>query len=259
MRVALTIQSHSFFVVFGIGTSLAQVSPILHVPARWFKVGDSRALARLAALVYTQGRRVEGCVFMIQYTCPHCGEKHFMSEHHVTMTAEEQELLEVVRPYLESIDALRGLEPEEVRAVLDAAGELTESLLERDVIPQGRLDFFIEPEWNIRGHGKSRREVFRGNLKEGAKISRSSHFLKHLRYFIFGPQLPEDVVKEFRSKAADETFGSRDAYELGRWAKGIAKTRGLVREDAAEEFHKLAAECGLDAQDGRSIRDLVRP
>ena len=46
---------------------------------------------------------------------------------------------------------------------LDRMAELAESLFKRNAIPKVRLAYFIEPEMNVGGHGRSCQQVFEKN------------------------------------------------------------------------------------------------
>jgi hypothetical protein len=137
---------------------------------------------------------------------------------------------------------------------------LTQSLLKRKAIPELRLRYFADPKLNIRGRGKSRKEVFEANGIEGEAMFRHPHFLPYLKYFIFGPDLPAEAITPFIC-VIEEELGSSGMIlnQLCRVAR--AKTRRLTREkrqNAPEEFFKLSLEAGLNSGMARSIRDVVR-
>ena len=146
------------------------------------------------------------------------------------------------------------------RPVADAMYELTHSLLQRSAIPEARIKFFTDPKYFVGGHGLSRRQVFERNGTHGDAIFRHGNFVKYLRYFLYGPDLPQPVIENFRQKIADcgSPFTSRDALTLGDATRRIARSHHLNPGDAAEEFYKLALDCGLDADDAHSIRDSVK-
>jgi hypothetical protein len=171
------------------------------------------------------------------------------------LTQEEQALLARIdfEPSRTTYDA------EAARANGEAALALTTSLVQRKAIPELRLKWFTDPVHNIGGHGSSRQQVFESNGTRGQDILRHPHFLKYLRYFIYGPNLPAAVVEAFEKKVADcDPVTSGDILPLGNLAKQQAHSHGLDPGRAAEEFYKLALECGLDAGEARSIRDAVK-
>ena len=145
------------------------------------------------------------------------------------------------------------------KADAKARVELMRSLLQREGIPECRRKYFTDPEYNIGGHGRSRRQVFEGNGTRGDRIFTHGNFTKYLRYFLFGADLPDDVVAAFRQKLTEygRPFTSGDAYDLSIYARKLARSRIVGRPINAEEFYKLALDCGLEADDARSVRDSI--
>jgi hypothetical protein len=146
------------------------------------------------------------------------------------------------------------------RPIADAMHELMVSLLQRNAIPETRMKFFNDPTYFIGGHGLSHLQVFEKNGTRGDAIFRHGNFAKYLRYFLYGPDLSQSIIDDFHQKIADcgETFTSRDALAVGDSARQSTRAHGLNPRDAAEEFYKLALDCGLDADDARLIRDRVK-
>ena len=138
----------------------------------------------------------------------------------------------------------------------DAASELMHLLLKRSAIPAIRLRYFTDPNLNIGGRGKSRKEMF-GLPCEA--IFRQGTFAPYLKYFIFGPDLPSETIARLR-QVVEDGHGSRgDLDQLRKVAR--SETRRLptrARQDAHEEFFKLALEIGLDEFTAASIRDAAR-
>lgn len=172
----------------------------------------------------------------------------------VTLTEDEKKLL--ARIEFDPLTIKGGVEV--VTAVCQAAKALAESLLGRKAIPTHRLRFFADPEYNIGGHGSSRKQVLEQN-SHGHDILTSVHFLKHLRYFIYGPSLPPEVIEGFQEEVkACGMVTSGDIIPLGDRARKEARAAALDYGRAAEEFYKLALECGLEEYEARSIRDRVK-
>jgi len=173
----------------------------------------------------------------------------------VTLRPEEQSLLEQITFEVSVLH-----ERETTRASCIAAAVLARSLLERDGIPKVRLRYFTDPELNIGGRKKSRKDVFEANGTTGDAILQHPHFLRYLKYFIFGPDVRADTVARFRQIVVDDRGTSGMVLDqLCQFSR--AETRRLSpeeRRDAVEEFFKLALECGLDVGVARSIRDAVR-
>jgi hypothetical protein len=146
------------------------------------------------------------------------------------------------------------------RSMADAMEELMRSLLERNAIPEARRRFFEDPAYFIGGRGLSHLQVFQKNGTRGPAIFRHGNFVKYLRYFVYGPDLPKRVIEAFQRKVIDcgEPFTSGDSITVGDFARQLTRSHGLKAANAAEEFYKLALDCGLDAGDARSVRDTVR-
>lgn len=145
-----------------------------------------------------------------------------------------------------------------LRASLEPAHELARSLIDRQAIPPVRWRYFIDPELNVGGHGKSRRQVFERNGTRGEAILGHPHFFKYLRYFVLGPDLPAPTVNALNGlvdECAPVTSGDVDGF--CSLARSEVRRRGLERRYAAEEFYKLALETGLDEGTARMIRDSV--
>lgn len=150
-------------------------------------------------------------------------------------------------------------QPEYWKGVGEAAYRLMKSLVARKAIPEVRRKFFTEPDFNVGGRGRSHADIFEGNGTRGDAIFRHPHFLKYLRYFLYGPDLPPEVITAFRKKIADSAFiTSSDIIPLGAFARKLTRANRLDGGDAAEEFFKLALECGLELYEARSIRDAVK-
>jgi hypothetical protein len=76
---------------------------------------------------------------------------------------------------------------------------------------------------------------------------------------VHGPDLPAAVLDGFAAKvAACGSVTSGDIVPLGEYAKQQTRAHGLDGGGAAEEFYKLALECGLEEYEARSIRDAVK-
>ena len=97
-------------------------------------------------------------------------------------------------------------------------------MFERQAIPDLRIRYFTDPTLNI-GLSKSRKEVFESNGTSGADILSHPHFLRHLKYFIYGPDLPVAAIHAFCEQGefrGGERF-SRHWHDLTRLDRaGIA-------------------------------------
>ena len=133
-----------------------------------------------------------------------------------------------------------------------AAKPLARSLLKRKAIPKVRIDYFVDPEYNV-GSKRSRKQIFEGNGTRGDDILEHGNFLKYLHYFIYGPDLPTTVIKGF----CDQVDRDDDPEVLRRYARRMVRDHSLDRRRGAEEFYKLALECDLDESVARSVRDAA--
>ncbi len=129
--------------------------------------------------------------------------------------------------------------------MLEKMGQLAESLLRRGAIPAVRLAYFTDADMNVGGRGKSRKQVFEGNGTKGAAIFRHAHFMEYLRYFIYGPDLPEPTVRGF-CKIVEDDAGTSGMLlsQITAFVRKEVRERRLDRRHAAAEFFKLANEVG---------------
>jgi len=135
---------------------------------------------------------------------------------------------------------------------------LTNALLERKAIPEARLRYFSDPEFNPSGRGKSRLQGFGRNGTSETEVSSHPNFIKFLDYFIFGPNLPEEVMHDFIvSVVCSEHISLRDIQEYAPKARAFVRSAGIEAHAAAEEFFKLAVENGASPATAASLRSSV--
>jgi len=174
----------------------------------------------------------------------------------VELSAEEKALVDAIDFNPSSRDPH---DPEYWNAVGEAALRLMRSLIARKAILEVRTKYFTDPDFNVGGRGRSRAGIFEKNGTSGEAIFRHPHFLKYLHYFLYGPDLPPQVIDVFRQKITDIGFiTSSDIIPLGKFARQLVRTNRLDTNDPAEEFFKLALDCGLELYEARSIRDSVK-
>lgn len=149
-------------------------------------------------------------------------------------------------------------DPDSWPAVADAMEELVRLLLARNAIPEQRLRYVADPEYNVGGHGSSRYQIIERNSRT-TPVVRNPAFLKHLHYFLYGPNLPRPVIEAFQRNvtACGEPFTGSDALTVADFARQLTRSHGLDPLKAPEEFYKLSLDCGLDAGDARVVRDSV--
>jgi len=158
----------------------------------------------------------------------------------IELSSEEQALLEQI--------SFTDHNHETLKKSCQAAGKLSEMLFKRQAIPKIRIEYFINPKYNI-GTNKSRKEVFESNGTKGLDIFYHGNFLEYLKYFVFGPDLPSTLIAEFCTKL--------DEDNLPAIARKLVRKYGLNSREASEEFYKLCLECDLEWE-SRSVRDSVR-
>ncbi|HWI80715.1 hypothetical protein [Ramlibacter sp.] len=169
----------------------------------------------------------------------------------IELTEREVELLAQVK--------FRSTRHDELRASIMPMVALSESLFKRGAIPEVRLLYFTDPERNPGGRGKSRQQIFEKNGTSGAEILAHPHFMKYLEYFVYGPDLPAAVIAKFKEAASFSGYlTGGDVNDLVPEARAAVRAAGLNPHDAADEFHKLALECGAVPSSAESIRKLVR-
>jgi hypothetical protein len=96
-----------------------------------------------------------------------------------------------------------------------------------------------------------------GNVGDEAFIHPS--FVKHLRYILFGADLPARVMAAFGEEVGNPEWVSYgDALELGKAARALVRRFGLRPTDACEEFLKLSLDLGLSIDDALRIRQTVK-
>jgi hypothetical protein len=137
--------------------------------------------------------------------------------------------------------------------------QLATSLLERDGVPEPRRRYFTDPEYNPGGRGRSRMGGFERNGTSGEAILRHPHFLKYLRYFIYGADLPVSALQAFK-RAVEECgpITSGDIAPLGATARQLARTHRLEGGAAADEFYKLCLDLNMSPSNAASIRASVQ-
>lgn len=137
--------------------------------------------------------------------------------------------------------------------------DLMHSLLGRRAIPEARIKYFIDPEYNPGGKGTSREGQFERNGTEGDAIFKHAHFLEFLWYFLYGARLPTTVIAKFQSVVTDcGPITSGDAETLRKCARDLTRAYNLAPAEKAEEFCKLSLDCGLSLMYAMAVRNAVK-
>ncbi len=135
--------------------------------------------------------------------------------------------------------------------------ELMDSLIKRNAIPEIRLAYFTDPEFNLGRSRKSRLEIFKNRVGSVRKVKEHPHFIKYLKYFILGPDLSPQTMIEF-CRIVNEAIDMEE--ELPRFVrKEVRNIERSKRTYLPEEFYKLALEClPYNGPTARNIREAAR-
>lgn len=170
----------------------------------------------------------------------------------IELTEEEECLLDHIE-----LDQMKVRDHEHWKANSELAFQLITSLLKRKAVPDRRLRYFTDPAYNRGDHGKSRKDRFLANSKTIDTMFRHNNFLAYIRYFIYGPNLPNGLIASFgKAVEACGNVTSGDLDPLRTNARALARQYGLNRADA-DEFYKLALET-MGHFYADSIRDAVK-
>ncbi len=147
-------------------------------------------------------------------------------------------------------------EYEERITKLGAAQQLTISLLNRSGIPENRLKYFTDSDYQIGRATKSRKEVFESNGTSGTNIFKHGNFLKHLDFFIDGASVnqklydfAEEALKNnpYQDDARDEVISYIYRNHLKPSDKNLKKKFG-------EEVFKMAIDLGFESHYCHDLR-----
>jgi hypothetical protein len=136
---------------------------------------------------------------------------------------------------------------------------LLQSLSERSAVPTERLNYWNDPRYH---HGRikaSRRGLFERNGCKGSDIYTHPNFIRHLRYFLFGAELPDEVIMAFEEKVGNPQWvSSSDIVPIGKFARDLTRQYRLDNADAPEEFFKLCLDMGLSLTTAESVMRSVK-
>ena len=179
-----------------------------------------------------------------------------MGNYEIELTSEEYELLQTIDLWLShpTHDACRAA----CLANQEPIIALLRSLDKRDAIPPERLSYWNDPEYNTGRLKASHQEVFERNGCTLDDIYTHPHFLPYLRFFLFGPDLPNPVISKFEEKVGNPDWvTSSDIVPMGECARDLTRQFNLDRKHAAEEFFKLCLELRLGLCTAHSVRRSV--
>jgi hypothetical protein len=141
----------------------------------------------------------------------------------------------------------------------ERAAALMEKLLKRNAIPEARLRYFADPEYNPNGRGNcSVLDLFCRNGNTAEDAVRNPGFLKYLHYFLYGADLPLELQKSFLEKA--QHWLTRPT-ELTAFARSLVRMYNLPRHpqntNLKDAFYQLALDSDCDEGLARSVRETV--
>ena len=172
----------------------------------------------------------------------------------IELTEAEQELASKIIFNLENVR----LEPKRAIENGEWAAALKQSLMGRRAIPESRLRYFADPEYNPGRSKSSLKDIFLRNAGTTEKMYRHPHFAPYLHYFVYGAGLPPAIKDAFFAKTQDHFVTQA---QLVQFASHLVRSSSLARHPKnyrlKDMFYQLALDCDCDECDARAVRDAV--
>lgn len=131
---------------------------------------------------------------------------------------------------------------------------LLRSLSDRQAIPQERRNYWNIPDYNPGRVLASRKGVFERNGTLGEDIYSHPHFIPYLRFFLFGAELPDEMISAFEAGVGDPAWASSsDIVPIGKLPRDLTRRHGLDKSSAADELFKLCLDMGLELSTAESV------
>ena len=179
-----------------------------------------------------------------------------MSKHHISLTEEEKRWVAMITFDVKNLHHAKRLEAWDANE--EPILRLVESLSRRGAIPETRRRYWADPEYNAGRGRRSHKGEFERNGCSGKDIYRNAAFLPYLRYFLFGADLDEKIIKEFEDRVEDlKPITSGDIQPMCVCARRLTQEHRLERKRAAEEFFKLCLDIDLGVHTASAVRDTV--
>lgn len=170
----------------------------------------------------------------------------------IDLTEEEKELLSTI-----SLDWREINGPSDAYRNGEAAAKLTRNLIDRKAIPEARVKYFTDPEYKPGPSKGSRFDILKNGNNSDYALTHPN-YLSHLRYFLYGADLPRAVVVQFCRYVADCGYvSSSDVDPLRKLVRKMTRDHGLNPSSASDEFCKLSLDCGMGIHYADSIRRAV--
>lgn len=180
-----------------------------------------------------------------------------MKKYHIELTEEEAGLLSKIdlRSHHQNHDEGHAAYLNNKEPIL----ALLKSFSARRAVPEVRLSYWNDPNYRSGRIKSSRKGLFERNGRTGADVYTHPHFLEHLRYFLFGSELPDAVIEEFEAKVGNpEWVSSSDIVPIGKAARDLTRRYSLDIAGAPEEFFKLCLDMGLSLSTAESVMRSVK-
>lgn len=168
----------------------------------------------------------------------------------IDLTNEEMNLLAQINFSSQNRD--------EIKSSLEPQRLLTELLLKRNAISAIRLNYLCDPEFHPSGRGKSRIQKIEENGTSVDELLSHPTFMKHLEYFIYGPNLPDHIISDFISTTVCAgQISLSDIQTYSKKARDFVRKSGANLHTTVEEFFKLAIENGAHPSSANSLRESI--
>lgn len=180
-----------------------------------------------------------------------------MKKYHIELTDDETALLSKIDLQVTHRSHNEGHAAHNANKVPLLA--LVRSLSARQAVPQERRNYWNVPDYNSGRVQASRKGVFERNGTLGEDIYVHPHFVPYLRYFLFGAEIPDEVITAFEAGVGDPAWvSSSDIAPIGKLARDLTRRHRLDKSTAADEFFKLCLDMGLGLSTAQSVLRAVR-
>jgi len=180
-----------------------------------------------------------------------------MEKYHVKLTEAEKALLAKIDFQLSPHDHDGGHAA--YKANMQPILALLKSLGERAAVPDERLKFWNDPRYHFGRIKASHKGLFERNGCTGADIYTHPNFIPYLRYFLFGADLPDEVILAFEVKVGNpQWISSSDVVPLGKFARDLTRQYRLDVAVAPKEFFKLCLDMDLSLSTAERVMHSVK-
>lgn len=172
----------------------------------------------------------------------------------IELTTQEMEMVELLDPFTISVD-----EPYELKERKSkASGRLMQSLLDRSAIPKSRIKYFTQPEYNLPTSRRSHQQVFEHNGKSGSRIFEDPAFLKYLKYFIYGADLPWELKVDLQAAKSNAYYENEFVDDACLLVERYRPSITLEDQVLAEEIFKYTLDIGVELSACKHLWEKVR-